>query len=131
MCIFKLQAIIKGVDPKSIKGIGFGATCSLVVVDTHGNPVTVSPSHDPERNIILWQDHRAIQEANEINELGHPLLKYVGGVISPEMEPPKLLWLKKHLNEVCWSKAGHFFDLADYLVYRATDTPTRCNDLRV
>ena len=56
---------------------------------SNGEPITVSLSGDPQRNVILWKDHRAITEANEINKLGHPVLKFVGGSISPEMEPPK------------------------------------------
>ena len=108
-----------------VRGIGFDATCSLVVVDKEGQSVTVSPSLDPKRNIILWKDHRAIKEANDINGLGHPVLRFVGGCVSPEMEPPKLLWLRRHLLKESWSKAGHFFDLADYLVYRSTGIPAR------
>ena len=111
--------------------MGFDATCSLAVVDAYGHPVTVSLSRDPERNVILWQDHRAVREAEEINShlLPHPVLRYVGGKISPEMEPPKLLWLKRHLHEVCWKKAAHFFDLADYLTYRATGATSRYDRL--
>lgn len=111
--------------------MGFDATCSLAVVDAYGHPVTVSLSRDPERNIILWQDHRAVREAEEINSHlpPHPVLRYVGGKISPEMEPPKLLWLKRHLREVCWRKAAHFFDLADYLTYRATGATSRYDSL--
>ena len=119
------QCLIKGVDSSLVCGIGFDATCSLVAIDTDGCPVTVSPSHDSQRNIILWKDHRAILEADEINKSGHPVLNFVGGAISPEMEPPKLLWLKRNLPNECWGRACHFFDLADYLVYRCTGVPTR------
>lgn len=70
-------------------------------------------------------DHRAVKEAEEINEMGHPVLQYVGGKISPEMETPKLSWLKRNLKRECWDKAGLFFDLPDFLTWRATDTDSR------
>ena len=116
---------MKGVASPLIKGIGFDATCSLVAVDDSGDPVTISPTHDDDRNVVLWQDHRAIKEAEEINAGKHPVLGCVGGVMSPEMEPPKLLWLRKNLYDECWKRAGHFFDLADYLTYRATGSTVR------
>lgn len=50
---------------------------------------------DSKQNIMLWMDHRATEEANFINSKKNKVLKYVGNKISPEMEPPKLLWLKK------------------------------------
>ena len=64
------------------------------------------------------------READRINETGDEVLRYVGGIISPEMETPKLLWLKEHLPAT-YHAAGHFFDLADYLTYRATGRTTR------
>src|SRR5258707_2272441 len=108
----------------AIKGIGFDATCSLVVVDAAGNPLTVSTSGDERRNVIVWMDHRAIAEARRVNETRDDVLRYVGGSISPEMEIPKLLWLKRHLPST-YQGAGHFFDLADYLSFRATGSSTR------
>ncbi|NCC52012.1 MAG: ribulokinase [Spartobacteria bacterium] len=113
-----------GVNVEHIRGIGFDATCSLVVLDRRGTPLTVSPTGSVEQNVIVWMDHRAIEEAKHINELGHEVLAYVGGVISPEMESPKLLWLKEHLPKT-WEKAGYFFDLPDFLVYKATNDATR------
>ena len=113
-----------GAAPASVKGIGFDATCSLVALDPDGEPLTVSASGDRERNVIVWMDHRAIAEADRITATGDPVLRHVGGVISPEMEPPKLLWLKRHVPDT-WRRAGHFFDLADYLTFRATGTTTR------
>lgn len=111
-------------DAKQVRGIGFDATCSLVAVDGTGAPVTVSPTGDDAWNVIVWMDHRAIAQADAINALGHDVLRYVGGVISPEMQTPKLLWLKKNLPAT-WQRAAHFFDLPDFLVWRATGSPVR------
>src|ERR1700682_4097941 len=83
--------------PSTVKGIGFDATCSLVVLDSAGNPLSVSMSADPRRNVIVWMDHRAIDEAHRISATGDEVLRHVGGTISPEMQTPKLLWLKQHL----------------------------------
>lgn len=120
------QEVCSGVDdPKLVKGIGFDATCSLAVLSSSGQPVTVSLTKDPQRNVILWQDHRAIAEADKINDDQHSVLQFVGGRISPEMQAPKLLWLRRNLYEECWKRAGHFFDLADFLTYRATGATSR------
>lgn len=125
VCHCVRQAIAdSGVDPAKIRGIGFDATCSLVATDAAGNPVTVSPDGDDHQNVIVWMDHRATDQAQRINAGAHDVLKYVGNVISPEMETPKLLWLKENLPET-WRRAEKFFDLPDYLTYRATGDETR------
>src|SRR6516165_3451291 len=111
-------------SPEAVKGIGFDATCSLVVLDGGGAPLTVSTSGDQKRNVIVWMGHRAIPEARLVNETQDEVLRYVGGSISPEMEIPKLLWLKRHLRQ-SFDNAGHFFDLADYLSFRASGSLAR------
>ena len=113
-----------GLPPAAVRGIGFDATCSLVVLDRQGRPLSVSTSGDPARNVIVWMDHRATAEARRINETADPVLRYVGGIISPEMQTPKILWLKKILPTT-YREAGHFLDLADYLSFRATGSTAR------
>lgn len=113
-----------GAEATRVKGIGFDATCSLVAVAGDGKPVSVSPTGRDEQNVIVWMDHRAIAQAERINRSRHEVLQYVGGVISPEMQMPKLLWLKEHLPDT-WRRAALFFDLADYLTFRATGSRTR------
>ena len=110
---------VAGIDPARVAGIGFDATCSLVVLGPGGAPLSVSASNDPARNIIVWMDHRATDQAARINAGGHAVLAYVGNVISPEMETPKLLWLREHMPAT-YDAAWQFFDLADYLGWRAT-----------
>lgn len=117
-------AAAAGVAPEEVGGIGFDATCSLVAVGRDGAPVAVGPSGDPERDIIVWMDHRALDQTRRINETGHPVLAYVGGQVSPEMETPKLLWLSEKLP-ASFAAAEHFFDLSDWLTFRATGSLDR------
>jgi ribulose kinase len=71
-------------------------------------------------------DHRARNEADFINSTHHQVLKYVGGKISLEMETPKILWLKNNLpHKTFWNKVGRFFDLPDFLTWKATNALSR------
>lgn len=85
----------------------------------------MSTTGDNNQNIILWMDHRASKEANQINSTKHELLKCVGGKVSIEMEIPKVLWLKANLFEYCWSKISKLFDLPDFLTWKCTGDDTR------
>ncbi|SEP95851.1 FGGY-family pentulose kinase [Faunimonas pinastri] len=113
-----------GISRGDVRGIGFDATCSLVVLDGEARPLSVSRSGDPRRNIVVWMDHRALEQADRINATGHEVLRYVGGIISPEMETPKILWLKENLPDT-YQRAEHFLDLADFLTFRATGSTAR------
>ncbi|MCJ8056060.1 FGGY-family carbohydrate kinase [Shinella curvata] len=120
VCASVREAVEKaGIAPESVAGIGFDATCSLVVLGDGGKPLPVGPSENPERDIIVWMDHRAVDQVERINAGGYDVLRYVGGIISPEMETPKLLWLKENRPAV-FDAAWQFFDLADFLTWRAT-----------
>lgn len=120
ICDSVKQALAEsGASPQSVAGIGFDATCSLVVVGHHGEPLPVNADNDTQRDIIVWMDHRATGQARRINQMGHPVLRYVGNKISPEMQTPKLLWLKENLPET-FNAAWQFFDLADWLTWRTS-----------
>src|SRR4030042_128077 len=112
------------IHPRQILGISFDATCSLVCLEKKLKPLTISSTGDPLRNIIVWMDHRAIKEADFINQTRHPVLAYVGGKISPEQQPPKMKWIKENLPET-WARVGKFMDLADFMVFRATGQDRR------
>ncbi len=113
-----------GAEGGDVAGISFDATCSLVVRDRAGGQVSVSTSGEARWDTIVWLDHRALAEAEECTATGHRVLDYIGGVMSPEMETPKLMWLKRHLPQ-CWESAGHFFDLADFLAWKASGNDAR------
>jgi FGGY-family pentulose kinase len=111
-------------SPDAVIGLSFDATCSLVVRDRAAKPLTVSATGEDRWDTIVWLDHRALDEAEECTNTGHLVLDYVGGVMSPEMEVPKLMWLKRHMPET-WEKAGYFFDLADFLTWKASGSLAR------
>lgn len=115
-----------GVDPERVRGIGFDATCSLVVVSaTNFGEIAVGPDFtNNDQNIILWMDHRAMKETEEINSSGDKCLKYVGGQMSVEMEIPKIKWLKNNLEAGIFQDCK-FFDLPDYLTFKATGKENR------
>ena len=125
-CVTCVREAVKAsaIAPSQVKGIGFDATCSLVVLDADGQPLTVSPTGAHAQNVVVWMDHRATAEAQEINGHGHEVLKYIGGTMSPEMETPKLLWLKRHMPDT-WRRMGRALDLPDFLTYRATACDVR------
>ncbi|KAM0874273.1 hypothetical protein ACQ4PT_037567 [Festuca glaucescens] len=120
----KSACSLASVAPEDVVGLGFAATCSLVAVDADGSPVSVSWSGDARRNIIVWMDHRAVDQADRINARNSPVLQYCGGSVSPEMQAPKLLWVKENLQE-SWSMVCRWIDLSDWLAYRATGDDTR------
>jgi ribulose kinase len=74
------------IRPDTVKGLGFDATCSLAVCDLDGKPVVITKGDQlgqhGERDVILWADHRAEEEANIINATGSIVLDYVGGTMS-------------------------------------------------
>lgn len=118
------------IDPNTIRGIGFDATCSLAVFrEDTDEPVSVTGpkfnnADGNDRNVILWLDHRPVEETKKINATEHNLLRYVGGQMSIEMEIPKVLWLKNNMPKELFDKCK-FYDLGDALTHMATGNETR------
>ena len=112
------------ISASNVAAIGFDATCSLVARDRDGRPLSVSTTGKDRHDTVVWLDHRAIAEAEELSATGHSVLEFSGGSLSPEMQIPKLMWLKRHLPET-WARAGCFFDLADFLTWKATGSAAR------
>ncbi|KAI2703335.1 hypothetical protein CBS147317_4202 [Penicillium roqueforti] len=114
------------INPDTVRGIGFDATCSLSVFSNDTDePISVTgPNFDSDRNVILWLDHRPVEEAAKINATNHNLLRYVGGKMSIEMEIPKVLWLKNHMPKELFGRCK-FYDLGDALTHIATGNEKR------
>jgi FGGY-family pentulose kinase len=113
-----------GVAAEKVAGLSFDATCSLVALDGEDGPASVSTTGKDRWNVVVWLDHRAIAEAQTCTATGHRVLDSLGGTMSPEMEIPKLMWLKRHLPEA-WARYGRMLDLADFLTFRACGSNAR------
>ncbi|GFE51950.1 ribulokinase [Roseobacter cerasinus] len=113
-----------GTDVRQVSGIGFSATSSLVATGPKGAPVSVSPDGSAEQDVILRSDHRAAEAAKRINSTGHEHLRVTGGAVSIEAHIPKLVWLKENLP-FTWNDAAHFFDLSDWLAWKASGSLKR------
>lgn len=130
ICICVNRALNQhNIDPDTIRGIGFDATCSLTVFSNDTDePISVTgPNFENDgndRNVILWLDHRPVEETEKINATNHNLLRYVGGKMSIEMEIPKVLWLKNNMPPELFARCK-FYDLADALTHLATGNETR------
>ena len=113
-----------GAAPGAVAGLGFCATCSLVLRDGDGAPLPAGADGDPAWDVIAWCDHRAAAEAEEAQRKalalgGDAPAREASGAASPEMQLPKLMHLKRNRPEI-WARAALLFDLSDFLTWRAT-----------
>ncbi len=101
-------------SPGSILALGFSSQGeTLVCLNNKGEVL---------RNVIVWLDSRAIDEA-EIIKRKIPIDKWYKTTGLPEPSPmwplSKILWLKRNEPEV-FNKTSRFLTLKDYLIWRLT-----------
>jgi L-ribulokinase len=116
------QAVLKGVNPNSIIGIGVDTTgSSPIPVDGRGWALSSQPkfSENLAAQCWLWKDHTAYAEAAEITELarklGVPYLAKCGGAYSSEWFWSKILHCARTSPDV-FDAAYSWVECCDFVV---------------
>jgi len=92
----------------NIAGITADTTGStLVAVDREGLPLSLKRGfeNDPDAMFVLWKDHTAVREAEEINDLarswgGTDFTRYEGGIYSSEWFWAKILHVMRNNDKI-------------------------------
>ena len=120
-----------GIDGNAVKAICVDTTgSSPVPVNKDGKALalTVGFEENPNAMMVLWKDHTAIDEANEINDLartwgGEDYTKYEGGIYSSEWFWAKILHIAREddkVKDAAYSWMEHC-DLMTYMLIGGND----------
>lgn len=119
------QANVAASDIKSICIDTTGS--SPIPVTADGTPLSLTKEfeHNPNAMMVLWKDHTAINEANEINELaaswgGEDFTKYEGGIYSSEWFWAKILHIIRE-DEAVKNAAHSWMEHCDYMTFLLID----------
>lgn len=106
-----------------VKGIAIDTTGSTpIAVDKTGTPLALKPGFEenPNAMFVLWKDHTAIAEANEINAHAQKFpinyLEYAGGVYSSEWFWSKLLHVLR-VDKVVRKETASWVEQCDWIPF--------------
>lgn len=117
-----------GVSPETILGICIDTTgSSPMPITKNGTPLALTEGFEenPNAMMVLWKDHTAVKEANEINKLarswgGTDYTKYEGGIYSSEWFWAKILHVAREDKKVI--EATHtWMEHCDFMTYLLID----------
>lgn len=125
-----IASVIKqaSVSPEEVRGICIDTTgSSPIAVDASGKPLAMQADFEenPNAMMVLWKDHTAISEANEINDLarnwgGPDYTKYEGGIYSSEWFWAKILHIARE-DEAVKDAAYSWMEHCDLMTFMLID----------
>lgn len=119
-----------GIDKRQVRGICIDTTgSSPLAMDADGIALALLPemSNNPNAMVILWKDHTAIAEAEEINQRSKlwyegDYTKYVGGIYSSEWFWAKILHVIRTDHRIK-ERAYTWMEHCDYMTYLLVGSP--------
>jgi sugar (pentulose or hexulose) kinase len=102
------RSLFADLPAQSIRGLAVdGTSGTIVLVDRSGNPLTPG---------LMYDDARATDEAQRVDEAGAPLWAALGYRMQPTWALPKLLWLlREHHLVISQARLAH---QADFITRR-------------
>jgi L-ribulokinase len=117
-----------GVAPETVLGICIDTTgSSPMPLTKEGTPLALTDGFEenPNAMMVLWKDHTAVKEANEINDVarnwgGEDYTKYEGGIYSSEWFWAKIWHVAREDKEVV-DATYTWMEHCDYMTYLLAD----------
>lgn len=103
VCLFLKQQVVQGIDVNQIRGLGFDATCSLVVLDKQFRPLPVN--HEGRTIPFSFPGGGRLagpQVEHEVRCLLLPRVRFSGGAGRPESCPGGYMLGEQFVGVMTW-----------------------------
>ena len=116
------QAISEAIRTVGQVGAAADSLLGLSIDGTSGTLVCVDEANRALRPSIMYNDGRAKEEAEELNEMADDFIQRFGYRFEASFALAKIYWIKRHDPEV-FDKTAWFAHQADYVMWRLTGQP--------